>query len=330
MDVQQDIDFGSPHGLQSRVSGLREWMNQSSWVERRSFSVESSLLEFASVDQPDIHVADCDGVSLAIRFNFGVERDGENTVLTDTARCLTRSEPGTAWNDHVRLHRAVRDLLVLSRWHEESCLEEFVLHKSDPMKSMDGKSHGEQWRRVVVPHMHEPRRAPRSRRHIIEYSEIGAEGLQRWIELRNAFSRALDPVLSCIELRQTTAQTLLAHTGPGLEALGYLLLLQDGLSEGQASGKTLREKLGRVVADVDAALPFDGQVWADQFTKNYNSLKHANRGAPEATDVLNSWREGVLLVRAWTALTLGVAPELVRDRLSNDPQNRAYIQVEPF
>lgn len=327
LGVRHDVDFGSPHGLQSSISGLREWTDQSSWEERHKYTGESPLLEFSSIDQPDILIGNFNGMELSIRFDYGIERDGENTVLTDRARCLTRSESGAAWDDHVRLHRAVRDLIVLSRWHEESCLEEFVLHKSDPLRTLDGKTHGEQWREVILPQRHESGKAPSARQHIIEFGEVGGEGLRRWIDLRNKFARALDPVVSCKGLRQAPPQTLLAHTGPGLEALGYLLLLQDGHSERQAERKRLRDKLDRILVDVGTVLPFDAQVWANQFADNYNGLKHANRKAPDAIEVLNSWMQGVLVVRAWTALTLGVTPERLRDRLSKDPQSRAYVPM---
>jgi len=142
------------------------------------------------------------------------------------------------------------------------------------------------------------------RPHLIEYQELGSAGVARWIDLRSEFARALDPVITSLGLA-ATVNTLLAHTGPGLEALGYLLMLRDGASQDRAAGATLRERLERVLVDIDGTVPFDGATWVSNTVKTYNGLKHANRQPPEEVDVANAWRECVLAVRAWVALELG-------------------------
>lgn len=45
-------------------------------------------------------------------------------------------------------------------------------------------------------------------------------------------------------------------------------------------------------------------------------------------DVLNVWRESVMVVRAWVALELGVPFNHVKERLAADPQRNEYIRVE--
>ena len=197
----------------------------------------------------------------------------------------------------------------------------------DPLGTVDGNEHGRQWRQVVVPD--DDRQAPPTghRPHLIEYDDLGPAGIARWIALRNEFERALDPVISGIDL-DATANTLLAHTGPGLEALGYLLMLRDGDAPKQAASATLRERLERIWADLGETVPFDGTKWASTTVKTYNALKHANRRAPEGVDVANAWRECVLVVRAWVALELGVPAPQVTARLQNDPQRHPYVRRE--
>jgi hypothetical protein len=197
--------------------------------------------------------------------------------------------------------------------------------QDDPLRTLDGKEHGDQWRTVVV--ADDDREPPPIgyRPHLIEYQDLESDGIARWIGLRNEFARALDPVITSMGLA-ATPNTLLAHTGPGLEALGYLLLLRDGASQKRAAGATLRERLERVLVDVGGTLPFDGTAWASKTVETYNGLKHANRQAPEEVDVVNAWRECVLAVRAWVALELGVSAEQVTARLSNDRQRHPYVR----
>jgi hypothetical protein len=192
---------------------------------------------------------------------------------------------------------------------------------------MDGKTHGEQWRDVVVANDKKAKPPSIRDQHLVTYSELGVTGVLRWLALRDSFARALDPVISSIDLTAATPNTLLAHTGPGLEALGYLLLLRDGMAEKEANAANLRTRLDRILADVGDSLPFSGVRWADEVVRDYNGLKHANRTMPDAIDVLNSWRWSVLVVRAWVAIELGVPMDQVKTRLQDDRQSFRYISV---
>ncbi|WP_418063285.1 hypothetical protein [Pimelobacter simplex] len=96
--------------------------------------------------------------------------------------------------------------------------------------------------------------------HLIEYQDVGPAGVACWIDLRNEFARALDPVITSLDL-EATPNTLLEHTGAGLEALGYLLMLRDGAGPKPASRATLRERLERVLPQIDDVVPFDGAIW---------------------------------------------------------------------
>lgn len=286
-------------------------------------------MTFGSLNPPRIEVGEHDGLSLSLQPMWHVLHEDANNrrVLLDIVRCVTRSEEPKPWFDHLDAHNAVRDLLTLSRWHDESCVEVFALRDDDPLIAMDGENHGDQWREIVIAHR-ESRTVPTDRvSHLIEYAEIGASGLLRWLKLRDEFKRALDPVITSKRLGRTTANTLLAHTGPGLEALGYLLLLRDGCSKKQAKEASLKARFERILTDLGDSLPFDGSSWIESTTTNYNGLKHANRKEPDSTDVLNSWRECAIVTRAWVAVELGVSLAKVKERLSRDPHSYPHVKV---
>lgn len=279
LDVDADIDFDLPHGLQAEISGLREWLHVTSWSEETNWEEDGLVARLHSLRTPAIAIGEFNGLSFELRPDWRVvpDRGSDRIVLLDTVRTCSRGAQPVPWENHLKLHRAVRDLLVLSRWRKESCVPVLAHRQDDPLRTLDGEEHGDQWRTVVV--ADDDRELPPVgyRPHLIEYQDLGTAGIARWIGLRNELARALDPVITSLDLT-ATANTLLAHTGPGLEALGYLLMLRDGASQKQAAGATLRERLERVLVDIDEVLPFDGAIWARKTVEVYNALKHANRG----------------------------------------------------
>ena len=325
LDVYQNIDFEKVNGLRTEISGLREWLGISSWAKHEDY--RARIIELKSEFPDPIAAGTYGGVDLSFtpaRNLTQVDKDSDKQVIHDLVWCQTRSSSLMGWGQHLTVHRAVRDLLVLSRWHGESEVFNYVMRSDDPLLTMDGKSHGEQWRAVVVADDAKAMPPGDQREHLIRYSELGEAGLLKWLALREEFGRALDPVISSIDLTSATPHTLLAHTGPGLEALGYLLFIHDGKTNKQASGKSLRARLERILAELGDSLPFDGPTWVDELTRDYNGLKHANRAAPDEVDVLNSWLRSILVVRAWVALELGVPTDEVKSRLQRDPENMSY------
>lgn len=329
LGVDGNVDFDNPNGLQTDISGLRGWLGVSSWSEKRNYEEPRGVI-VQSLDVPDIEIGEHRGVRFSLSQGWGIRHEdgGDRRILTDYARCVSRSDQPKAWSAHLRLHHAIRDLLVLSRWHDESCSEALALRLDHFLPAMNGATHLELWREVVVPYRERESAPKGSLPHLFKYADLGAAGLLRWISLRDEFARALDPVISSIRLRETTASTLLAHTGPGLEALGYLLLLRDGCPNRKAADASLKTRLERILADLEDCLPFDAQTWVTSTSAAYNGLKHANRLEPDPIDVLNAWRESVLVVRAWVAVELGVPQDKIKERLSTDPRRHAYVKVE--
>lgn len=330
MGVGEDKEFDRPHGLQTEISGLREWLGVTSWEERRETDDGSHNVILSSLETTKLKAGEHAGMTLDFRSGWEVvpETSQDRRVLLDHLRCTTRSVEPLDWDVHMQLHRAIRDLLVVSRWRDESCVAVSALREDDPMTTLDGESHGEQWRKVVVSN-DERKPAPKGYHpHLLQYQDLGLEGIGRWVALRNEFARALDPVITSIDLRNTTPQTRLAHTGPGVEALGYLLMIRDGVEVKKAARATLQKRFERILADLGDCLPFDGPTWANQTVATYNALKHANRTLPDEVDVMNSWAESVMVVRAWVALELGIATDVVKSRLANDKQPRHFVKVD--
>lgn len=327
--ADQGLDYRLSTGLRSDVSGLREWVGGSSWSWTDRLEAGQPVEQITRIRRPAIPFGDIGGRELSFIFITSIDPNSGGSdfwALGDHAWVETRTQTLSPIAHHSDAHAAIRDLLVLSRWHEETARVVGIQRPDDPLMTLDGRNHGPKWLDVVEAG---PRGEPQERHwHLIPYEDIGPEGVVRWFALRDLFSRALDPVITSSGLLGVTGSTHLAQVGPGLEALGFLLLhIRDGLPVKQAGDTRLAARLDRVLHDVSTVLPFDTEGWSQGFADVYNALKHANRAAPDDIDVLNAWREGVLLTRAWVALELGVPPELVKERLETDPQRYPYEPV---
>ncbi len=326
---RKNLEFERPHGLQTEISGLRAWLRATSWKEEHSWQGSHSAT-LSSQDLSPIQVGTHNGVAVEFWPAWQIVREegGDRRVVMDMMRCVTLSGEPLEWDKHRQTHRAIRDLLVLSRWNSVPCVEVFARRDDDTILTSDGEEHSGQWREVVV--RKDDRTAPlvRDGAHLLRYDELQEAGVLRWLGLRDEFSRALDPVITSIDLRGTTEMTMLAHTGPGLEALGYLLMVRDCVAPKALQKASLRMKLDRIVRDLGDCLPFDSSTWASATVATYNGLKHANRAEPDAVDVANVWRESVMVVRAWVALELGVPLDKVKERLADDAQGYPYVRIQ--
>lgn len=216
----------------------------------------------------------------------------------------------------------------MSRWRAESLIPLSVARTEDSLDGKTPESERQQWWRDVVDSSSpEPTKDSVRLEHLILWEDLRPEGLARWIKLRDDFSRAVDPAVSSIYLDGVTVEVQLTQVAISLEALGYLLAMRkDGASEKKAGDMIFRQRLDRIVQDVEGLLPFVDKTWSQRMANTYNSVKHANRELPQAVDVANSWREGVLLFRTWVANELGVDHDELRTRIAKDPQIHPYIE----
>lgn len=331
MGVDDNIEFDYPHGMQTEITGLQSWLGVSSW--RQTLTTSENNLQGVEVRTdlpPNVEIGEHNGYTLSFRSSWKLSSRDERgrIVLHDLLYCVTESTDSVAWADQEQPHLAIRDLLVLSRWHDETCIP-VKAQRQDDLLLTHGEATSKQiyWRNVVVPGSIRANSPVGHRPHLIEYQDIGPEGVMRWLALRDEFSRVIDPVVTSIGLRGTTPNTLLAHTGPALEALGYLLILRDNGSTSKARESTLKQRFERILDDLGNCLPFDTTGWPARTAEVYNGIKHANRKEPERLNVLNAWRECILIVRAWVAIELGVPLESIKDKLRQDPQRHKYISL---
>lgn len=322
--------YSKINGLQCQVSGLRSWLgitsiNQTHTLEEGTGTprISINLVSPEPVAVPDS--------GITFRPTYSRSRTPHSLEIKDLVRLEHRTEAESSWRTHFSALKAIRDLLAISRWRSEALIAERVLRSDDPMQVLSGKSVGEQWRDVIDDTSDLVLEEKVTPAHLIQYQELGPEGISRWIKLREDFSRAVDPAISSIYVENLTTEVRLTQMAIGLEALGFLIFIRDdGLSESATNRKNIKERLDRVAEDLDGVLPFvsSNPDWSQNIADAYNALKHVNRASPQAVDVANAWRECVLLFRAWIASELLVDHAELTQRVLQDPYIYPFVSIE--
>lgn len=313
--------------MQWEVSGLRQWMAVHSlrvkyrtqhadyWAKLR-LGREAALTLDSRSD---------------IRFvpSTHLTRTGDDThEVRDQLFVETIAAPAARIAEHAALPRRLRDLLALSRWTPVSCRP--VRGSKELDQHYDSRTDepvGAVWRDIVQS-MKEPVTKPAytsGNQGLIRFSDLGLDGIARWFALADDFARVVDPIVSQTIIQDSFPIARLANTGPAIEALGYLLCLEDGLTSRKAAALPLALRLERIAKDVSPVLPFDASTWVKNMPDAYNGVKHANRTQPSDVDVMTAWGQSVMVVRAWVALRIGVPSGLVAERLLNDKQPRVFL-----
>jgi hypothetical protein len=316
-------------GMRSEVSGLRAWLGTSAISQTRNFD-KTGRFKSAEIQVVIPEVIDVPDSELVLRPAINrTPRDGA-LLIEDIVWVEHKTEEESYWRQHQVAMRAVRDLLAVSRWRDESLIPVSVARTEDSIEGDTPESERQQWwREVVDSSAPEPKEETRRLEHLILWEDLGPEGLARWIKLRDDFARTVDPAVSSIYLEGVTVEVQLTQIAISLEALGYLLFMRkDGASETNAGGISFQRRLNRILQEVPGLLPFVDATWSQRMADTYNSVKHANRDLPQMVDVANSWREGALLFRTWIANELGVERDKLRERIARDPQIHPYLVAD--
>lgn len=211
--------------------------------------------------------------------------------------------------DHLKAHQLMRDIVDLVTWVPTGFRSVLASRQDDTQNLPDG-SVLQRWREVKVPGMRKPSPPIQSGRALFGFQHIGAEGVAEWIKLKEHFHRAIPPLMGSLDFAQGDTQGALLRSSIGLEALGYLLAIDDGKTEAEADKLSYQKRLDVIAA----ALPFPvvKDDWPERAAKAYNGLKHANRQMPEGIDTHNVNQENVLIFRSWAADRIGVPTEVLR------------------
>lgn len=315
-------DYQKVHDLSSEIEGLRPWLGITSIHEEHNFSAGSRSAHIRLEKPESIIIPGETPISLVP--GWIINRDDSRHVISLENRLTaqTAHDQPSPWADHLVRHRKIRDLLNISLWRNHELKVSAVRNRDYSEDYGPGESRAA-WKQVCSGspvHTEEGSTG----RHLIRYSDIGPEGLSRWMDLSEKFERAINPALAMHRLKSSDAEVQIAQIGICLEALGYLIYMRDdGLTE-RGADKKYKLRFERIGKDIESVAPFDIDDWVEGTVEAYNGVKHANKVLPDLLEMANRTRESCLAFRIWIALRLGVDADELKKRVDSDSQAIPY------
>lgn len=137
------------------------------------------------------------------------------------------------------------------------------MRTSDPATSMSGREFGIEWRPsqefALSPATDRLRRRPS---FLFEFRDLAASSFQRWFQLRDVHSRAIQIMVTQLRQRGVTIQAQLLQIGAAFDALGFQLI-RDRATNAQAKRSSFQARALEVVGQLPTGT-LDPNAWADE------------------------------------------------------------------
>ena len=310
------------NAMQSRVEGLEEWIPISS-IEHEYVHEDDSTLSstFTVKRQAPVKISRVLNAQIRPAYSFMASSVPGQTTLADEMRVKTSATRARPWQEHLDVHRGVRDLLVVAGWQAYGTWDLSVSRQDDPERALAGNALGDRWARVSTYAMPKPTGNDQRNRFLFKFDDVGAPGIGRWLRLRRRHRRAISGMIHSVGMPGVALETAISEAGAALEHLGYGIAVE----RGEPPGRHLATHLRRVAEECRCDMGVDVDAWPERFADAYNTVKHPDR--PDEWDTLdlhNILRESRLLFRTWVALRLGAGVVALERTRGLVPMSRPY------
>jgi hypothetical protein len=235
--------------------------------------------------------------------------------VEDFTEVVTHTPTARDWRSHWAVHAAVRQLVALVTLAPASLFDTKVQHVDVPELSLGGQSFGVTWRHLEG--LAGPGIGPGVgisktdlwTRGLADFQDLGAAGMQKWLDLHAQYERAIDPGIASIYEEGATVEVQMLYAGIGAEALRYIERVSMGHNAKEAATEPLWHRLQATVAsagDPFTSLVGDGELWSRRVADAYNSVKHADRTLPRSAALSWAARSANLLIRMRLLQRIGV------------------------
>lgn len=307
-------NFVKPNGLRSEMDGLAHWLGFSALRTVFTFKDDGSSPRASTSTElvDDMLLARAMNLK-AIGYATGSGLDTPEVTYRSMVFLETFVKSGRTWDEHLALHTALRSLLRVSAWKPIS----FQSHKATSLKETVTIKNEEKrlWREVRTATTGiAPVSWTSADRFLFLFSDIGRAGFGKWLKLVDDYSRGIQPLVRLLDLEGATIDAHISQLGIAVEAVGYQSLIDSGLTPGAANRMNVKERIDHLLTEVAGSITFDTTTFAQDFADSYNSVKHANRPVVAPATIVDQYRNGVRMLRAWVALKVGMKASVVASR----------------
>ena len=328
----QSLKYEKVHGLRTGVPALAAWTNLST-MKVNVTTDESNRFKSVGMtltNAPEVHLTN--SLNLRMKSTWRTETPRGQFLAYESVKLETRAKSARTWDEHLRLHGAVLDLVSISAWQAFGFdrVEVMRADDSDPATEIGESRVQEKWSDVATHRVRKHKPWSVEPRFLLPYSEVGPRGIDRWLKLRQDYQRAIQPLVSILRSDDHWSDPNIVLAGIALEALGYLIDVKKNSGLHLDQRKQMKFKTGlQVILDDLPEKPFaDTRGWMDRATDTYMGAKHPDRPELDIIVALNTMRETLLVIRFWIAQQLGVDAGSLRDGLHWDPLAHEFVLAE--
>jgi len=318
----EGISYTKITGLHSRLEGLDEWFGRGCVSLRHRSDTNGNRQEVIALERSQgTPIARALNARLQPTYEYRVSPVAGKSEIRDWVMIETSVKRDRPWVDHLDLHRAVRDLIVVSGWQNYGLWGLKATRTDDPIRALARNALAARWADVHTYEVTGTDGTLHPSRFLFDFGEIGERGVRRWISLRSRHRRAVAGMIHSIGMPGVALETAVSEAGAALEHLGYGI----AVARKQRPGRHLATHLKRITGELRCDVGFDAEQWAVDFADVYNTVKHPDRPQVLTTlELANALRQSQLIFRFWVATQLGASRSRLERNLGFLPMRHPY------
>jgi hypothetical protein len=328
------VDYSTVDEVKTSMPELASWTGLGSMEEKfvpkenGQPGVQKYSVGFEA--QPEVTVLGGDLSAALVPEASGAvsEKEGIHAIVAQWVSLKTTSSNGPRdYRDHMTLHTALRRLLCIFAWRDISFKTVKVKRKDGLSHDIAGQNIPASFEEVVTCEYHAWKPRDGRDQFFVYYSEVGAQGVERWLRLREEFSPGLDEFSHLAENHTgLTLESQMLTYGVAMSEIGYRIEELSGVKSSWRIASNVKTIANDMIATFGYCPFGDVDALAEDISCACNSIKHPDyrRKHPERADILQP--QGLfeiteackILLRTWLAEKLGCSVEVLRSRQGDD------------
>lgn len=308
--------------------------NLSQWLQMNTLSLEPEFYEdglgqyvksVSTKASSDEEISVDDSIGLKFKSGFKVKSNKLSTqiIYKSSDSVETHYEKSISFNEAMKKHSVIRDLLMVSSWSDHQFISISVSNDKEMNKWVEAISVS--WETVETIDVED-------KEFLFVYQDIKDSGVRRWLEIHDQYSRAISPILSTIRWNDSPIENILFNLCAGAEALGRYIAHDFPDKSFESNGRAyLQGALQNIINQIPKGiLPYvksgegnqGGKVvnnlpeWKEKINNSYNSVKHYGGEEVDYDEVFEAIDLLKIILLSWIGTQLGVPAPVLKDRLN--------------
>lgn len=310
------FDYSRPTHVRTYIPGMGDWTGMRSIEVVNKPGADGLGAEFSVHAKTTDPIELAPGITLDTSWRANHQESDNSFQIQDPPFLETEMPEGAEFAHHLNSHGAFLELVDLAYWRPTGYSRIQCYLTGD-----DALGIAKQWREVETDYVrHQSEKHKDNLNPLFFFNEIGPEGYRKWTTLRSKMGKAIAPLMTLLDLQDSTIETRFIQSCVGLEGIGVQLLRDEDKYNRRIN---LKKRLERIIEALGFSFSDD---WAKRTANLYNDIKHYDRDAvTDPMDIWNNLLENQLVFRSWATMQIGLSREAVEDRIQYTPAGQQLV-----